>query len=84
MNRRAFLLAPLLFATKAEAASVHLNGILTATDSGNLEGYYALCSESGKCDAIDTIGISTHPKGLFADDLRELAGRKVQVSVFPI
>ena len=69
VNRRAFLLAPFLVPAQA-APSVHLRGTLTPADSGGLKGYYALC-EGDVCNAIETLGISVHPKNpIFADDLR--------------
>ena len=83
MNRRAFLLAPFLVPAQA-APSVHLRGTLTPADSGGLEGYYALC-EGDVCNALETLGISVHPKNpIFADDLRAMAGQHVQVSIFPV
>ena len=88
MNRRAFLATvigvPALGQTVAAAPSVHLQGTLTPTDSGNLEGYYALCAENGTCHPIDALGISVHPKSIFSDDLRGMANRRVQVSIFPV
>ena len=83
MNRRAFLLAPFLVPAQA-APSVHLRGTLTTADSGGLEGYYALC-EGDVCNALETLGISVHPKNpIFADDLRAMAGQHVQVSIFQV
>jgi len=87
LSRRQWFAALAVIATPksvSAAPSVHLNGILTPADSGNLEGYYALCGEGGVCNAVETLGISVHPKNpIFADDLKAMAGQWVQVSIFP-
>ena len=87
-TRRALLGAligvPMTAKTVTAAPSVHVQGILQPMDSGNLEGYYALCGENA-CHAIDALGISVHPKNpLLADDLAAMASQRVQVSIFPV
>jgi len=76
MTRRAFLFTPAAF---RQTRGVHVTGTLTAS-----EGYYALCSESGRCHPTDTIALVVHPSGFFAKDFAAMAGRLVQVSVFPL
>lgn len=88
MNRRAFLAAvfgvPMTAKTVTAAPSVHEEGTLVPLDNGD-EGYYGLCAESGRCHAIETLGISVHPNNpFFADDLKAMAHMRVQVSIFPV
>ena len=82
VTRRAFLFAPFLLPMQAAPASVHVRGVLAA-DNGSGDGYYALCGEKA-CHPVDAIAISVHPKGFFAADFAAMAGRQVQVSIFPV
>lgn len=84
LSRRAFFATVIGVAgtpTNAMAAGLHITGVLTANDTGD-EGYFALCSTSGKCDVTDTLMIAAHPKSPLMPQLRAMNGKPVQVSIF--
>ena len=89
MTRRAFMTAlgvpitGLVMPTVGEAAGLHVSGQLVSDTSDMQDGYYALCGITGACKAEDAIGVSIHPKNtLYADQLRQMVGQTVHVSIF--
>lgn len=84
LSRRQWFAALAVIAapTTVTAAGLHLTGTLTPNDTGD-EGYWAICSASGKCDLDDTLVVSVHPKSPLSPHLRAMQGQPVQLSIFP-
>lgn len=69
--------------TAQAARGFHLTGTLTATEEEAEQGYFAFCGETA-CSPTDALVISAHPKNPLLPHLRAMAGRNVQVSIFPV
>lgn len=86
MTRRAFIAA--LSATVAVAsdgvtarAGFHITGTLTSSEAERTEGYFVLCTQNGVCHPTDAFLLGAHPQSPVYDDLVNLIGKQVHVSV---